>query len=225
MPSALDDAVTAALDHAWAKIQKLEPDVPEAKWYLTNGRSSSCATGPWNNPDDLVLRINLKLPKEPDESTARNRGAEDILGQLLHWAAHAATGISTGAEGRYHNREFGEIAEKLGLEIKYAEGLGWAPVPVAVDGRNADLLSAKGQQRFRAEIKALDKAMQTWEPESDDAARKTSRGPLAMQCSCTPPRVLRAHPGVALGPDVVCSVCGKPFRIAPGQRKSEADRA
>jgi hypothetical protein len=135
-----------------------------------------------------------------------------------------ATACVTSSQYSLRWRKAGEIAEKLGLETKYAEGLGWAPVPVAVDGRNVDLLSPKGQQRFRTEIKALDKAMQTWEPESDDAARKTSRGPLAMECSCTPSRVVRAHPGVALGPDVVCSVCGKPFRIAPGQRKSEADR-
>lgn len=143
--------------------------------------------GRGKNPDELVLRINLKLAKEPGETEAKNRGAEDILGQLLHWAAHATTGISTGAEGGYHSREFGEIADRLGLEIKYRDGVGGAPVAVAVNGHNPDMLIPQGLKQFRAEIKALDKAMRDWEPETEDAARERARGPLAMVCSCSPP--------------------------------------
>jgi hypothetical protein len=48
-----------------------------------------------------------------------------------------------------------------------------------------------------------------------------------MVCSCIPPRVIRVSfdpPRGALGPDITCSVCGKPFRLVPGQRQSEADR-
>src|SRR5215469_13513047 len=100
--SDLDDAVTATLDRTWAKIQQLEPDVPDVRWYLTSGHSSACATGPWDSPYDLVIRINLKQTWETvSPGRARpNRDAQELLGQLIHWAAHAATGISPGAEGR-----------------------------------------------------------------------------------------------------------------------------
>ena len=54
--------------------------------------------------------------------------------------------------------------------------------------------------------------------------RINDRGPVAMVCQCTPVRYIRASKGVALGPVIRCDKCGKPFRIVPGQRVSEADR-
>jgi hypothetical protein len=229
--------VTNALDLAWAKIQALEPKVPDARWYLTSGRSSSCATGPWNTPDDLVLRINLKRPvydtqgkpllDEKGRPLLKNRSGRDLVGQLLHWAAHATHGISPGAEGRYHSQDFGDIAERLGLEVRNVPGTGYAPVTVKIQGHPVEKLSPKGQAQFRADITALDKAMKSWEPVAEDAARKRPRGPLAMVCSCVPARVIRVSsdpPRGALGPDIICSVCSKPFRLVPGQRKTEADR-
>jgi hypothetical protein len=227
--SDLDDAVVAALDRTWAKIQKSagEADVPDAIWYLTSGRSASCATGPWNTPEHLLLRLNLKqdLPGVLADDQP-NRNAEDLLSQLLHWGAHAATGISTGAEGRYHSREFADVAERLGLLIHQAPGVGWAPKVTdrPVDGRRQEVLSPAALKRFAPEIKALDKAMKSWSPETDDAARKQGRGPVSLACLCVPPRIFRASTGVALGPDIICSVCGKPFRVTPGQRISEAHR-
>jgi len=231
-----DDAVTDALDLTWAAIQSVEPKVPDANWYLTSGRSSSCATGPWNTPEAL-LRINLKRPVYDSSGkplldgdgrpALTNRDGKDVLGQLLHWAAHAATGISTGAEGRYHSHEFGDVAEHLGLVVKNMPGTGWAPVAEKVNGHPVDKLSPQGVKQFPAESRALDKAMKSWEAVAEDAARKRPRGPLAMVCQCVPPRVIRVSsdaPRGALGPDIVDSVCGKPFRLVPGQRKSEADR-
>jgi hypothetical protein len=111
--------------------------------------------------------------------------------------------------------------------IKYRDGVGFAPVTDLVKGHTVDTLTLTGKKQFQAEIKDLGRAMADWEPVAEDAARKRARGPLAMVCSCVPPRVIRVSsdpPRGALGPDIVCSVCGKPFRLVPGQRKSEADR-
>jgi hypothetical protein len=225
--SDLDDAVSAALDRTWAKLQKLEPEVPDVQWYLTSGRSSACATGPWDSPDDMVIRINLKQSWKPQTPTLErpNRDAQELIGQLLHWGAHAATGISPGAEGRYHSREFGEIAEKLGLKVRLAPGVGWAPELIGMDGHPQEFLSPAALKRYTGEIRALDKAIAAWVPETADAARKQKRGPVSLACSCTPPRIFRASTGDALGPDIIDTVCGKPFRITSGQRISEADRA
>jgi hypothetical protein len=217
--SDLDEAVNAALDATWSKIQALEPGVPNAVWYLTSGRSSSCATGPWKSPGDLLLRINLKQGHRPE---GRNLTGKELLAQLMHWAAHAKTHtISPGAEGRYHSRDFGEVGEKLGLQIKQTAGLGWPPVMTG----GSEVLTLQAEKAFRAEIKALDRAMAEWEAAPEEAAgTKRVRGPVALACKCDPPRLLRATTGIALGPGIRCEQCSELFRIRPGQRISEADR-
>jgi len=219
--SDLDDAVTSALDAAWAKIQALEPGVPNAIWYFTSGRSSSCATGPWNSSgaSDLLLRLNLKRGHRPE---GRNLTGKELLAQLAHWAAHAGTRkISPGAEGRYHSREFGEVAERLGLQIKQASGLGWPP---RMEG-GSEVLTTQAVTEFKNEIRALDKALAEWEALPEEAATaKRVRGPVAIACQCDPPRLLRATTGIALGAGIRCEQCDQLFRIRPGQRVSEADR-
>jgi hypothetical protein len=215
--SDLDDAVTAALDRTWSKIQALDPSVPDATWYLTSGRSMSCATGPWNDTEDMVLRINLMRGDQ-------NRDGRDLVGQLLHWAAHAVTG----AEGRYHSAEFRDVAERLGLEIEWRDGVAFMPKMIEVGGHKIESLSRDGLKRFTPEIKTISKAMAAWVPgetASKTAIRIKDRGPVAIVCQCTDPkRSLRASQGVALGPGIRCEKCGQLFRIAPGQRISEADR-
>ncbi len=222
--SRLDDAVTAALSSAWRKIQALEPGVPDAVWYLTSGRSSSCATGPWSEAGPLVLRVNLRVRNA-------NRRGRDMVGQLLHWAAHAAIGVSTGAEGRYHSREFGQVAEALGLSVKQEQGLGWAPEMTKTGSLTAggsiyktEVLTRDARTHFGPEIAALSKAMAAWKPEAEETPRKEGRGPVSMACRCDPPRLIRASTGVALGPRIRCEQCRRSFRIKPGQRISELDR-
>src|SRR5258707_192858 len=180
--SDLDNAVTSALNAAWAKIRAAEPAVPNAIWYFTSGRSSSCATGSWTSRKDLLLRVNLKQGHRPE---GRNLTGKELLAQLTHWAAHAQTRtISPGAEGRYHSREFGEVAERLGLQIKQASGLGWPP---RIEG-GSEVLTTQAAKDFRGEIQALDKAMAEWEAIPEEAAvAKRVRGPVSLACKCDPP--------------------------------------
>jgi len=79
----------------------------------------------------MVIRINLKQSWKPVALglDRPNRDPRELLGQLTHWAAHTAAGISPAAEGRYHSRDFGGIAEKLGPKVRQARGVGWAPEP------------------------------------------------------------------------------------------------
>src|SRR5262249_32174256 len=128
-------------------------------------------------------------------------------------------------------REFGDIAEDLGLEVRYRDGVGWAPEMTETgsltqggSAHRVEILTSEALKHFAREISALDKVMSIWEPEAEDAARKQRRRPLSMICSCVPRRVLRASSGVALGPGIRCERCGQLFKIRPGQRVSEADR-
>jgi hypothetical protein len=59
-----------------------------------------------------------------------SRGAQALMGTLLHEAGHAmaeARGVQdTSRQGRYHNRKFQAIAQELGIEVEHSESLGWS---------------------------------------------------------------------------------------------------
>ena len=58
------------------------------------------------------------------------RTPRDVLGTLLHEAAHAladARGIKdTSRQGRYHNTKFKMLAEELGLTVDHDPTIGWS---------------------------------------------------------------------------------------------------
>ena len=189
-----------ALEDDWHQIQQEEPEIPAVIFYLTEGRSSSCATVSWYGTRDLIIRINLM-------HEGRNRNGLDILQQLLHLAAHAATpATSTASEGRYHSREFSSEALKFGLGVERQPGVGYFPLP--------DLSSAT-RKRYRPAIGKLDRAMRTWEPE---VVRARQRGPVGLLCQCSPEtnglpeKPIRASSGVADRGGIVCTDCSQPFK-------------
>jgi hypothetical protein len=61
-------------------------------------------------------------------------GPVDVLGTLLHEAAHAlahARGIKdTSRQGRYHNRRYAALAEELGLTVAETGAIGWSATRV-----------------------------------------------------------------------------------------------
>jgi hypothetical protein len=79
-------------------------------------------------------------------------------------------------------------------------------------------IADKALRLFALEIEAMSKAMAAWEPVVEDAARKHSRRPL-MRCGWAPPSTR-----IALGPNITCDVCCKPFLTSLGRRISQADR-
>jgi hypothetical protein len=186
--------VIEALDAAWAKIRQADRSVPAVTFELQPGRSSSCGTVEWDVSPHLVL--NLK-----DESGESLSGRE-ILKTLLHHGAHAAALGSTGAEGRYHSAQFAEAARLLGLTVSQDRipGIGYAP-----DGLARGTLT-----RYEPEIRALDKALASWQPET---LRKRDRGPQTYVCSCDPPRRLRMNTGQADKGPVTCGICGQDYRF------------
>jgi hypothetical protein len=62
------------------------------------------------------------------------RGPIDVLGTLLHEAAHGlahACKISdTSRQGRYHNRRYATLARELGLEVAHMQPIGWSATSV-----------------------------------------------------------------------------------------------
>jgi hypothetical protein len=62
------------------------------------------------------------------------RGPTDVLGTLLHEAAHglaqARSIQETSRQGRYHNRRYATLAAELGLEVTSVKPIGWSATTV-----------------------------------------------------------------------------------------------
>ena len=58
------------------------------------------------------------------------RGPVEVVGTLLHEAAHALAGVrgkDTGQQGRWRNAKFKALAEELGIEVTKDSCVGWSP--------------------------------------------------------------------------------------------------
>ncbi len=75
------------------------------------------------------------------------RGPVDVLGTLLHEAAHGlayARKVSdTSRQGRYHNRRYATLARELGLDVAHLDPIGWSAtrVPEPTAARYAEVLA------------------------------------------------------------------------------------
>src|SRR6266705_1093111 len=104
--------VVAALEHAWAAIGAQHPEVPEVVVVVASGsdpRGTRLTLGHF-----AAGRWQLTSPGKPADrpevlvgGEGLRRGPVDVLGTLLHEAAHGlahARGIAdTSRQGRYHN--------------------------------------------------------------------------------------------------------------------------
>src|SRR5215218_3534902 len=99
--------LVAALEHAWQRIRSRHPEVPEAVLVVASGAEGKrlnlghFAPHRWhvNGADRHEVLVG---------GEGLQRGPVDVLGTLLHEAAHGlaqARGIQdTSRQGRYHNR-------------------------------------------------------------------------------------------------------------------------
>jgi hypothetical protein len=185
-----DEQVARALGRLWERIRAADSRVPEITVDLTPSRSSSCSSVGWDS--EPVVGLNLQHHGE-------NLSARQILGYLLHTAAHGAVGTAGASEGRFHSEAYRDAAAALGLDVEFGgRGIGW----------DKSSLARGTLTRYRAELDQLDRAMASWEPVS---IRKGSRGPVKMTCPCDPPRILRTSAGTAAGPGIRCEACGELF--------------
>ncbi len=120
--------IVKALEEAHALIQK-ETDAPRA--VISIGRSSKVHGSftpwtPWKAEGENFHEIFIS-------ASSFDRGAEAILGTLLHETAHSLD-LKAGRNGvsqeGYHNKTFKATAESLGLEIEQAKRIGWSTTKV-----------------------------------------------------------------------------------------------
>jgi len=225
--------VVAALENAWRQLQKVTPDLPDVVLIVGSGAASGEWGHTWadrwveghppTDDDGAQLATNPDTRKiEVFISGERLAcGAELTLQTLCHEAAHVLArtrGIKdTSRQGRYHNRNFVQLAGLYGLEWKGDKGH-------PVIGFSAVTMTEQASRKFRPVITRLDKAIQLYLPgftASGAGVLVTPRGRrpgtgkgsnlIKATCSCETPRIIRVAPSTLELAPITCGECGEEF--------------
>jgi hypothetical protein len=177
-PDGTASLLVAALERTWQAIRQHHGDVPDAVLVIASGTEGKrlnlghFAPHRWqvNGSDRHEVLVG---------GEGLQRGPTDVLGTLLHEAAHGlacARGIAdTSRQGRYHNRRYATLARELGLEVAVQSPIGWShtTVPEPTAGR------------YAARLEQLAAALVLWRrQEHRIGSGTTSRNLLACTCAC-----------------------------------------
>jgi hypothetical protein len=203
----------AALEHAWQTIRRRHPDVPEAVLVVASGSEGKrlnlghFAPHRWqvNGADRHEVLVG---------GEGLQRGALEVLGTLLHEAAHGlaqARGVQdTSRGGRYHNRRYATLAGELGLEVASVKPIGWSATTVAEQTASV----------YAGQLEELAAALVLWRrQEHRIGGGSRSRNLLAAVCGCGR-RIRVAKATIAEAP-IVCGLCEEPF--APADSDEEGN--
>jgi hypothetical protein len=156
--------------------------------------------GRWQLTDQATDRAEVLVSGE-----GLLRGPVDVLGTLLHEAAHGlafARKLSdTSRQGRYHNRRYATLARELGLDVAHLDPIGWSAtsVPEPTAARYAEVL---------AELAA---ALVLWRRAEQAAPAGSGRSRNALACSCACGRRIRVARSVLELAPILCADCAQPF--------------
>jgi hypothetical protein len=133
IPDGAASLLLAALEHTWQTIRARHPDVPEAVLVVASGSAGKRLNLGHFAPHRWQVagadRHEVLVGGE-----GLQRGPLDVLGTLLHEAAHGlaqARGIAdTSRAGRYHNRRYATLARELGLDVATVKPIGWSATTV-----------------------------------------------------------------------------------------------
>jgi hypothetical protein len=203
-PAATASLLVAALEHTWQAIRHQHPQVPEAVVVVASG-----AAGKRLNLGHFAPHRWQVQGSDRHEvlvgAEGLHRGPVDVLGTLLHEAAHGlaqARGIAdTSRQGRYHNRRYATLAGELGLDVTSLKPIGWSATSVPEPTTNL----------YAGQLEELAAALVLWRRlEAPAAAGTRSRNLLACSCPCG--RKLRAARTTLAEAPILCGACAQPFQ-------------
>ena len=197
--------ILKVLEDLWLEIRRWHPDIPPAVIIIASGtdgkhpRWGYHAPGRWNVNGQQYAEVMISgegLRRTPDE----------VLGTLLHEAAHAlahARGIKdTSRQGRYHNKHFKTLAEQLGLAAGHDPRNGWSATTITDVTRIA----------YARQLADLAQAMTLWrhgETTTGPATRRNSNF-IAAVCPCG--RSIRVAASTLAEAPITCQACGGDFQ-------------
>lgn len=223
------EQLVGALTATWRAIRAHHPEVPDVVLTLGSGTLGKRSRGEVTLGHFARGRWQLAEPGEGDAGEGLHelfvsgeglrRGPEDVLGTLLHEAAHglaAVRGISdTSRQGRFHNRKFKVLGEELGLIIteddptkKGGGTLGWSRTE----------LSPETAQRYAEQLRQLAAAMTAYRRDEVPGSRAgTSKSSNLLVAECACPRKIRVARATLDEAPIVCGAC-------MGEFTTEGDR-
>jgi hypothetical protein len=204
-PEVAASAVVAAMEHAWTAIRARHPEVPEVIVIL--GAGSEARRGLFKLGHFAAARWQVAGQRRAEvlvSGEGLQRGARDVLGTLLHEAAHGLAdtrGVKdTSRQGRYHNLKYARLAAEVGLDVACDQQTGWSQTTVG------DQLAAV----YADVLGDLAAALNLWRYAEQQLPTQTgSRNLLACQCSCG--RKLRVAKQTLEQAPIVCGACEQPF--------------
>ena len=195
----------AVLEGTWTAIRRNHPEVPPVVIIIASGTDSRqpkwghYASGRW-------YASNVKHAEVMISGEGLARTAREVLGTLLHEAAHAlaaARGITgTSRQGRYHNKKYAVLAAELGLDVAETPGFGWTITTVPDETAS----------RYATQLSALKDAMTLWRNTEHvpAAAKGRSTNLIAAQCSCG--RKIRVAASTLDEAPILCQACDGYFK-------------
>lgn len=195
-----------ALEHTWQSIRSRHPDVPDAVLVVASGAEGKrlnlghFAPHRWqvNGADRHEVLVG---------GEGLQRGPLDVLGTLLHEAAHGlaqARGIQdTSRQGRYHNRRYATLARELGLEVTNLNPIGWSVTTVP----------SSTEVVYAGQLEELAAALVLWRrQEHRIGTGPRSRNLLAASCGFG--RRIRVAKATLAEAPILCAACQQPFQPA-----------
>ncbi|MGC7101612.1 hypothetical protein ACPZ19_43645 [Amycolatopsis lurida] len=205
------ECVTARLVSAfhatWTAIRRRHPDVPEVVLTIGSGtlgmkqgqpKLGHFAAGRWRVGDTD------RVPELFISGEGLQRAPEDVLGTLLHEAAHGIAHTreikDTSRQGRYHNKRFKALGEELGLILEEDPSIGWSVTCVPTKTSNT----------YRPEVKLIRDALVAFRHAEVVAPGKPRSSNLAVAtCGCD--RKIRVAKSVLGEAPILCGRCGGEF--------------
>jgi hypothetical protein len=205
-PDGTASLLVGALEHAWQTIRTRHPDVPDAVVVVASG-----AEGKRLNLGHFAPHRWQVAGADRHEvlvgGEGLQRGPTEVLGTLLHEAAHGlaqARGVQdTSRQGRYHNRRYATLAQELGLDVTSIHPIGWSATTVPTQTANA----------YAGQLEDLAAALVLWRrQEHRIGAGPRSRNLLAATCGCG--RRIRVAKATLAEAPILCGTCEQPFEPA-----------
>jgi hypothetical protein len=202
-PDGAASPLVACLERTWQAIQHQHPQVPDAVVVVASGSDGKrlnlghFAAHRWHVAG--ADRHEVLVGGE-----GLQRGPLDVLGTLLHEAAHGlahARGIhDTSRQGRYHNRRYATLARELGLQVATQPPIGWSATTLPEPTANA----------YAAQLGELAAALGLWR-RLEDRAGTTGKARNLLACTCPCGRKVRAAKAILAQAPIVCGRCEQPF--------------
>ena len=197
--------ILKVLEDTWLEIRRWHPEIPPAVIIIASGtdgkqtRLGHHAPGRWNVAGEQRTEIMIS-------GEGLRRSSAEVLGTLLHEAAHAlahARGIKdTSRQGRYHNKHFKTCAEELGLAVTHDDRNGWS----------ASTTTPATQAAYARQLGALTEAMTLWRHGETITGATTRRNSNFIAAICPCGRSIRVAASTLAEAPITCQACDQDFQ-------------